>query len=93
MASTETTTKLPAWYEDAAKDLIALGKKRSTLGYVPWMGPDVAALDPASLAGMQGFDAMSAAFGMPGNSAASAQQYLPQATNYAGGVKGYSGFR
>jgi hypothetical protein len=92
MAEQKTTTTLPAWYEDAAKELIALGKKRSQLGYVPWMGPDVAALDPASLAGMQGFDAMSQAFGMPAGAAAGAQQYLPQAQEYAGGVKGYSGF-
>lgn len=87
----ETTTKLPAWYEDAAKEIIALGKKRAALGYVPYMGPDVAAMDPNTMAGIQGFDAMSAAFGMPGGGAASAS-YMPQAQTFAGGVKGYSSF-
>jgi hypothetical protein len=85
------TTKLPAWYEDAAKEILALGKKRASLGYTPYMGPDVAAMDPNTLAGMQGFDAMSAAFGMPAGGAAGAA-YLPQAQEYAGGVKGYSSF-
>jgi len=85
----ESTTKLPPWYEDAAKQIIALGQKRSQLGYVPYMGPDVAAMDPNTMAGIQGFDAMSAAFGMPGGGAASAS-YMPQAQTFAGGVKGYS---
>jgi len=87
----ESTTKLPPWYEDAAKQIIALGQKRSQLGYVPYMGPDVAAMDPNTMAGIQGFDAMSSAFGMPAGGAAS-MSYLPQAQTFAGGVKGYSGF-
>jgi len=91
MAETKTKTQLPAWYEDAAKDLIALGKKRSTLGYVPYLGPDVAAITPQQEAGIKGYDAMSSAFGMPAGGA-QALSYLPQATEFAGGVKGYSSF-
>jgi len=80
---------LPKWYEDAAKELLAAGKTASSGGYTPWMGPDVAALSPASKAGIQGTDAMSAAFGMPTSGGAS---YLPEEQTFAGGVKGYSSF-
>lgn len=86
---TKQETKLPAWYEDAAKDVIAKGNEVASGGYVPYIGPDVAALSDASKAGMQGIDNMSAAFGMPTSGGAS---YLPEAQTFAGGVKGYSSF-
>lgn len=87
----ETTTKvkLPKWYEAAAKDLLGAGKSAAEGGYIPYMGADVAAMAPQTQAGMQGIDAMSAAFGMPTSGGAS---YLPEAQEFAGGVKGYSSF-
>jgi len=86
---TKQDFKLPAWYEDAAKKMISFGDEASQGGYVPWMGPDVAALSPAAKAGFQGVDAMSGAFGMPTGASAA---YLPEEQTFAGGVKGYSSF-
>ncbi len=86
---TSQTFKLPQWYEDAAKNVLAKGEEASKGGYTPWLGPDVAALSPASKAGFQGVDAMSTAFGMPANASAA---YLPEEQQFAGGVKGYSSF-
>ena len=80
--------KLPAWYETAAKDLIAAGKNVASGGYIPYIGPDVAAMSPETQAGIDGTNAMSAAFGMP----TSGGGYLPAAQTTAGGVKGYSSF-
>lgn len=92
-SSDKTTTqtqdfKLPPWYEKAVKDMLASGKNIASGGYVPYIGPDVAAMAPQTAAGIQGTDAMSAAFGMP----TSGGSYLPQAQEFAGGVKGYSSF-
>lgn len=86
---TTQTTKLPQWYEDAAKNVINFGQNVASGGYVPFMGPDVAALSPNTKAGIQGVDAMSAAFGMPTSGGAG---YLPEEQTFAGGVKGYSSF-
>lgn len=86
---TSQTTKLPAWYEDAAKQVISLGQNAASGGYVPYMGPDVAALAPDTLAAIKGTDQFASAFGMPTSGGAS---YLPEAQDFAGGVKGYSSF-
>lgn len=80
--------KLPPWYEAAVKDMLASGKNIASGGYVPYMGPDVATITPQTVAGIQGTDAMSSAFGMP----TSDGSYLPAAQEFAGGVKGYSSF-
>lgn len=82
-------TKLPQWYEDAAKAAISKGEAVQKLGYVPYIGADVAALAPQSEAAIGQTDAWSQAFGMPSGGGAS---YLPSASNFAGGVKGYSSF-
>lgn len=81
--------KLPKWYEDAAKQVLDFGKGVASNGYTPYIGPDVAALSPSAEAGIQGTDAMSAAFGMPTSGGTG---YLPAAQTSAGGVKGYSSF-
>jgi hypothetical protein len=86
---TKQDFKLPEWYETAAKNAINFGTEISQGGYTPWIGPDVAALAPASKAGFQGVDAMSSAFGMPTGASSS---YLPEEQTFAGGVKGYSSF-
>lgn len=85
----KSTTKLPEWYETGAKNAINFGQEAAQGGYIPYIGPDVAALSPASKAAFGGIDAMSAAFGMPTGASSS---YLPEEVTGAGGVKGYSSF-
>lgn len=85
----KSTIKLPEWYEKGAQNAINFGTEVASGGYIPYIGPDVAALSPASKAGYQGIDAMSSAFGMP-TGASSA--YMPEEVTGAGGVKGYSSF-
>lgn len=90
--SQETTTKmeLPKWMEPYAKDALAQGTRVAEMGYVPYMGPDLAAFAPQQMAGMQQSADLASAFGMaaPQNVAAS----LPKPQTYAGGVQGYSSF-
>lgn len=60
----KSETKLPDWYEDAAKGMLDLGQQISDIGYVPYMGPDVAAFTPQHMAGFQGTSDLASAFGM-----------------------------
>ena len=93
MGGTSTTTskqenELPQWYQEAAVDRINFGKLLGQVGYLPWMGPDVAALSGQQVAGMEGTNALSEAFGMP---TSPVNQGLPDPTEY-NGLYGYSSF-
>jgi hypothetical protein len=88
--SQTTKIELPEWYESAAKKALALGEAKAKAGYVPYMGPDVAAFSPQQVQGMQTANDFAAAFGMaPQTDIAST---LPPAQEFAGGVRGYSSF-
>ena len=82
-----STQSMPPWMQAAAQDNIARAADISRIGYVPYQGPDVAALTPQQIAAMNNTNATAQAFGMGGGDLA-----LPQATQYAGGVSGYSSY-
>lgn len=83
--TTTSTVQIPAYIEEASKQNLARANQISQLGYTPYYGPDVAAFAPTQEAAFQGTSQAASAFGMP-----SAQYSMPQATEYAGGVRGYS---
>lgn len=88
--STTQTNKLPKYYEDAAKKAAKLGSFVAQQGYVPNVGPDVAALDPQAINGMQMSNDWAEAFGMAPHTDVAAS--IPAAQSFEGGIKGYSGF-
>jgi len=86
--STSTEVSIPAWLEDAAKSGLARGEQAAGIGYVPYRGPDVAALTPLQEAAMANTSAASSAFGLGASPMPGAG--MPAAQTFAGGVRGYS---
>ena len=85
--SSTKSVEVPEYIEDAAKSNLALADKISNIGYTPYYGADVAAFSPMQEAAFQNTQDAASAFGMNTGGGGS---YLPQATEFAGGVKGYS---
>lgn len=87
--SQTTEVTIPAWLEDAARRNIAKAEGISQTGFVPYMGPDVAAFSPMQTAAMQGTGSAASAFGLPGGDPMAG---MPQPQQFAGGVQGYSSY-
>lgn len=86
--SQTSQVQLPKWLETAAQDALARGQKTADIGYMPYYGPDVAALTPMQTAAMNNTNAGATAFGM--GAPTDAMAGAPQAQTFAGGVQGYS---
>lgn len=86
--SQTTSVEIPDWLEDAARTNMARADEVAQTGYVPYMGPDVAAMTPMQQAAMQNTGGAASAFGMSAPSDPMAG--MPQAQEFAGGVQGYS---
>ncbi len=84
--SRSQSIEIPEYIESAAKSNLALADKISNIGYTPYYGPDVAAFTPMQDAAFQNTQNAATAFGMESG----AGQYMPEATEFAGGVMGYS---
>ena len=84
--SQTTQVEIPQWLSNAAQANLAQGRDVSKIGYTPYYGPDVAAVTPTQQAARSNVDQFAKAFGMQGIQ----ESALPQATNYAGGISGYS---
>ena len=83
--SKSSTTEVPAYIEDASKQAIGMANARNELGYVPYMGPDVAAFNPMQMNAMQGANTMAQSMGLP-----TAGLSLMAPTDYGNGVWGHS---
>jgi hypothetical protein len=86
--SQSTSVEIPAWLEQAAQSGLARGTQAAGIGYVPYRGPDVAALTPMQEAAMANTSAASSAFGLGASPMPGAG--MPAAQTFAGGVRGYS---
>lgn len=86
--STTQSVTIPAWLEQAAQSGLARGNQAASIGYVPYRGPDVAALTPMQEAAMGNTSMASSAFGLGASPLPSAG--MPAAQTFAGGVRGYS---
>ena len=80
---------IPAWVEGPAKENLARAKAVGEIGYMPYYGPDVAALAPQQEQAMRNTFGAQQAYGMISPSAQFSTG-MPQAQEYAGGVRGYS---
>ena len=86
MAGSESTkVEIPEWLETPTRAVIQKGEQVGQVGYTPYYGPDVAAFTPMQNAAMQNTSGAANAFGLAGG-----QNMMPQATEFAGGVQGYS---
>jgi hypothetical protein len=87
--STTSQVQIPEYIEAAAQRNLNKAERISQLGYVPYYGPDVAALTPMQQASMQNVAGTAGAFGL---SAPTGQDIygMPAPTTYAGGIQGYS---
>jgi len=92
----QTTTaqvQIPAYIEEASRANLNRANEIAQLGYTPYYGPEVAAFTPSQEAAFQGTADAASAFGMPTgqvNQPGMTSYGMPQPTEYAGGVRGYS---
>jgi hypothetical protein len=84
--TTNTSTQIPAWLEQAAQQALARSQQSANIGYVPYSGPQVAAFTPMQNDAFQGTNMAARAYGMP----TSPGNGMPKAQTFAGGVQGYS---
>ena len=86
-----TTASIPDWVKEPSVRNLARAEAAQKIGYMPYMGADVAAINPLQQQAMQSNYDAAAAFGMApvgGNAMAG----LPQAQDFGGGVMGYSSY-
>lgn len=86
--SQTSSVEIPKWLEEPAKRNLARGEQAANIGYMPYYGPDVAALNPTQEAAMANANSAASAFGLAAPMGAGSG--LPQAQTFAGGVQGYS---
>jgi len=82
-------TQIPQWIADPASRNLARAEQAAKIGYMPYYGPDVAAFTPTQEAAMQSNISAAEAFGLVSPGTLSATSGMPQATEYAGGIRGY----
>ena len=83
------TQSIPDWIKGPAIENLAKAKAVGEIGYMPYHGPDVAALAPQQEQAMRNNFSAQQAFGMVPRGAEFSTG-MPKATEYAGGVRGYS---
>jgi len=79
--------KIPAYMEDAGKLAVEEAKKIKEMGYLPYFGPEVAAINPYEQAMAQNVGGMASAFGL---AAPAAMDMSGVSTATSGGVTGYT---
>lgn len=85
-----TTADIPDWAKEPTKRNLQRAEQVQQIGYQPYMGPDLAAFNPTQQAAMQSQLDTANAFGLMGPRTALSD--MPQPTEYAGGIQGYSAF-
>jgi hypothetical protein len=89
--STTSSVEIPEYIEEAARRNLGKAEDISQIGYVPYYGPDVAAFTPFQEAGFQQTADVASAFGVgPQMSQTDIMGGMPAATEFTGGVRGYS---
>tara|TARA_R110000765_G_scaffold335457_2_gene425843 strand:+ start:1045 stop:2448 length:1404 start_codon:yes stop_codon:yes gene_type:complete len=90
--STTSAVTIPEYIEAAAQRNLNKAERISQIGYTPYYGPDVAAFTPMQQAAFQNTADTAGAFGMAGGdmSQQDIMGGMGPATQYAGGVSGYS---
>lgn len=87
--TTTSSNKVPKYIEQGGMEAIDRARGVADMGYVPYIGPDVAAPGQGTLAAWANQDAAANAFGMAAPTSTGLEG-LPMANN--GGVQGFSSF-
>jgi len=82
-------TKIPAYIEEAGKKALERAQQIQDLGYVPYMGPEIAEISETERALNRNVGAMASAFGLEGPAPLTMGD---AAVTSAGGVSGYSSY-
>ena len=82
-----TSVEIPEWLESAARQNIARADEIAQIGYVPYYGPDVAAMTPMQMAAGGNINAAANAFGLGAPTSMTAG--MPMAQDF-GGMSAYS---
>ena len=85
-----TTASIPKWAEEPTKRNLARSEVAQQVGYQPYMGPDLAAVNPTQMSAMQNQLDAASAFGLSAPS--TPMQGMPEAQDFGGGMMGYSAF-
>ncbi len=85
-----TEAKIPDWAKEPTIRNLMRAETAQQIGYQPYMGPDLAALNPTQLGAMQNNIDAAGAFGL--GAPASAAEGMPAPTDFGGGMMGYSAF-
>ena len=90
MGSSKTTqeTKIPEYLEEAGRIAVQQAQQAQQMGYIPYMGPEIATINPYEQALAQNVGSMASAFGM----AAPAGLDMGMPTVTQGGMTGYSSY-
>jgi hypothetical protein len=88
-SKTTQKTEIPAYIEEAGKLALERAKQIQAMGYVPYMGPEVVAINPYEQAVAQNVGGMASAFGL---SAPAAMDMGGMPTVTQGGITGYTSY-
>jgi len=88
--SNTTTASIPEWAEEPTKRNLARSEVAQQVGYQPYMGADLAAVNPTQMSAMQNQLDAASAFGLSAPS--TPMQGMPEAQDFGGGMMGYSAF-
>jgi len=83
-------TEIPGWLEDRAKSFLDRAEGASEIPYMPYMGPDVAAMNPMETQSALNANRAASAFGL--GTASNPLGGMPVAEEFGGGWRGYSSF-
>lgn len=86
--SQTTQVQIPEWMSSAARQNLARADRVAQLDFMPYFGPDVAAMTPMQQAAMQNTNQAALSFGMAAPTDAMAG--IPMAQTFSGGLQGYS---
>tara|TARA_R110000764_G_scaffold55345_2_gene120868 strand:- start:1217 stop:1702 length:486 start_codon:yes stop_codon:yes gene_type:complete len=80
--------EIPKWVEEPSKRNLRRAEVAQQIGYQPYIGPDLAAFSPAQEAARDNTYGAAAAYGL----GTPTKSGLPEATDFGGGITGYSSF-
>jgi hypothetical protein len=85
--SQTTTMSIPSWLEQPTRRNIQRAEEISQIGYIPRMGPEVAAFTSPQYQAMANNNRMAQAYGLE-----TKPIDVPDAQEFAGGLEGYSSY-
>lgn len=81
--------EIPKYIEEPTKRNLRRAEVAQNIGYMPYIGPDLAAMSPTQLAARENVMGAASAYGL---STPTAGTGLPEATDFGGGIVGYSSY-